>query len=239
MVNLTYIQIINHTQRLSNSLHAAKECRSSCGSSQAQRCCLSPWLIHPLFSPPFLAVNCMCFECACAGVHWPLHTGGELLNSSPLHPSQLSLARALNRRLLGLLELNHNYLPSSGGGESVHCVIPISPPDMKNARRIQRGNIMSVSWIWLARQNLRRGYSRPWVALTALSLPSLSFHPSLPSSFLLSTSFNTSPPYFSLVLSPLHIPPSLSSLLPFQSTTAATVPLPAKKKKKICLSVRG
>lgn len=75
----------------------------------------------------FLTVNCMCFECVFAGVHWPLHTGGDLLNSSPLHPSQFFLASSLNRRLLGLLELNHNYLPSSDGGESVHCVIPISP----------------------------------------------------------------------------------------------------------------
>lgn len=193
-----------------------------------------------LFFPLFLAVNCMCFKRVFAEVHWPLHTGGELLNSSPLHPSQFSLARALNRRLLGLLELNHNYLPSSDGGESVHCVIHISPPDMKNAPRIQKGNIMSASWIWLARQNLRWGHSRPWVALAALSLPSLSFHPSLPSS-LLPTSFYTSPSHFSLFLSP-HIPPCLSlslclSLLycPFK----VQLQLLCRCQQKICLSVRG
>lgn len=92
-----------------------------------------------LFFSLFLTVNCMCFKCVFAGVHWPLHTGGELLNSSPLHPGQISLVSALNRRSLGLLELNHNYLPSSDGGESVHCVIPISPLDMKNAPQIQKG----------------------------------------------------------------------------------------------------
>lgn len=75
----------------------------------------------------------MCFKRVFARVHWPLNTGGELLNSSPLQPSQLSRASPFNRRLPGLLELNHNYLASSDGGESVHCVIPISPLDMKNA----------------------------------------------------------------------------------------------------------
>lgn len=183
----------------------------------------------------FLTVNCMCFKFVFAGVHWPLHTGGELLNSSLLHPSQFSLASALYRRSLGLLELNHNYLPSSDGGESVHCVIPISPLDMKNAPWIQMGNIMWVSCIWLAMQNLRRGFSRPWVALTALSPPSLSFLPlSHPQS--LCNSFYTSHPHFSPFflshssLLPLFLPLSLSSPLPFQSTTAATVPVPAKNR---------
>lgn len=92
-----------------------------------------------LFFPFPLALNCMCFKYVFARVHWPLHTKGELLNSPPLRLSQFSLALALNRGLLGLLELNHNYLPSSDGGESVHCVIPISPPDIKNAPRTQRG----------------------------------------------------------------------------------------------------
>lgn len=55
------------------------------------------------------------------------------MNSSPLHPSLLHLASPFSRHLPGLLELNHNYLASSDGGESVHCVIPISPLDMKNA----------------------------------------------------------------------------------------------------------
>lgn len=54
---------------------------------------------------------------------------------------------------------------------------------------IRKGNIMSGSWIWLARQNLRQGL-RPWVAFAALSLP-LSIFWSLHS---LSTSFYTFPP---------------------------------------------
>lgn len=149
----------------------------------------------------FLFPHCMCFKCVFAEVHWPLHAGGELLNCSPLHRSQFSLASAVNRRSLGLLELNHNYLPSSDGGESVHCVIPISPLDMKNAPRIQKGNIMSASWIWLARQNLRRGYSRPWVALTLLFLSTLYLcHPSLPSSLPLCFY-----PYISLSFLPVFV----------------------------------
>ena len=58
----------------------------------------------------------MCFKCVFTGVLWLSHTEGELLNSSLLHPSQFSLAPALNGRSLGLLELNHNYLPSSDWG---------------------------------------------------------------------------------------------------------------------------
>lgn len=80
----------------------------------------------------------MCFKHVFARAHWPLNTGGELLNSSPLHPSQFSLASPWNRRVPGLSDLNHNYLPSSDGGESVHFVISISPLDMKSAPRHQK-----------------------------------------------------------------------------------------------------
>ena len=133
----------------------------------------------------FLTLSCMCVKCAFASVHWPLHTGGELLNSSLLHPSRFCLAQALNRRSLGFLEMNRNYLPSSGWGESFHCVIPISPFDIKNAPRTQKGNIMLVSWIWLQRQNLRQVYVRPWLlSLAVLSFVSHSFHPRFSSSLL-------------------------------------------------------
>lgn len=79
----------------------------------------------------------MCFKHVFARVNWPLNTGGELLNSSPLHPSQFSLASPWNRRVPGLSDSNHNYLPSDVG-ESVHFVISISPLDMKNAPRHQK-----------------------------------------------------------------------------------------------------
>ncbi len=234
MVNLTCVQIINHVHGLLNSLHAARECRSSCSASQAQHCCLSPWLIHPLFFP---FPHCELYVLqVCIGPYMLEVNYWIPLRCTPASSAWLS---ALNRRSLGLLELNHNYLPSSDGGESVHCVIPISPLDMKNASRIQRGNIMSVSWIWLARQNLRLGYGRPWVALSALSLPSPSFHPSL-SSFLLCYFFPYISLSFLLVFVSLH-PSCLSfslrlSLLccPF-STTAATVLVPAKN---VCLGLK-
>lgn len=172
MVNLTYVQIINHAHRLSNSPHTAQSARVTAAPAM-RNIAVFPHDLSVLFFfffLPLLTLNCMCFKYAFAGVHWPLHTGGELLNSSLLHPSQFSLARAVNRCSLGLLELNRNYPPSSDRGESVHCVIPISPLDIKNAPRIQKGNIMLVSWIWLAKQNLRQGYSRPWVTLSVLYL---------------------------------------------------------------------
>lgn len=182
MLNLTHTNQ-NHKHTHTNKfISHCQRVWSSCVASQAQHCCLSSWLIHTLFFLLCLTLDCMCFKCVFARVHWPLCTVGELLNSSRLHPSQFSLAPALNRCSLGLLELNHNYLFSSDRGESVHCVILISPLDIKNAPRIQKGNIMLVSWIWLARQNLRRGYSRATVVLELLSLlffsSPLSFHPS-------------------------------------------------------------
>lgn len=155
----------------------------------------------------------MCWECVFGGARWPLRTADELSDSSPLHPIQFSLAPTLNRCSLGLLELNHNYLPSLNGGELVHCVIPVSPPDIKRVLWIQRGNIMSVSWIWLLRQNLRQGYGRPWAALSLCLSPftSLIYLPLIPSSFSCSIS-----------------PASLFSPLPSQKTTAAAVLMPVQ-----------
>lgn len=151
-------------------------------------------------------LNFMCFKRVFARVHWPLNTGGELLNSSPLPPSQFSLASALNRRLPGLLELNHNYLPSSDGGESVHCVIPISPLDMKNAlwnqKREHYVGLMDLT-----------GEAEFETGTTSLSCFRCSFSPalyllipSLPLYFLLYI-----PPHSSLFLSPfIPISPCVS-----------------------------
>lgn len=168
----------------------------------------------------------MCFKRVFARVHWPLNTGGEILNSSPLHPSQFSLASALNRRLPGLLELNHNYLPSSDGGESVHCVIPISPLDMKNALWNQkREHYVGLTDL--------TGEAEFETGATSLSCFRCSFSPalcllipSLPLYFLL----YIPPPPFVLVFVAIHPHFSLcrSSVLPLQSTTAATMPVPAK-----------
>lgn len=132
MLNLTYIQIINHAHRRCQRVqHRPGAAALSFPMTYPSFCCCCCFFL-------FLSVNLMCFKRVFARVHWPLNTGGELLNSSPLQPSQLSPADPFNRCLPGLLELNHNYLASSDGGESVHCVIPISPLDMKNAPRNQK-----------------------------------------------------------------------------------------------------
>lgn len=166
VVNLTYIQIINHIHILLNSVHTAKECQTKCRASHAQHCCLSPWLISPPHSEPCVLRVCICLS-ALALTFWRWII--EFLYrctpaGSPWHRLWIDVRRASQN-------VNRNYLPSSNGGESARCVIPISPLDIKNAPRIQRGNIMSVSWIRLARQNLRRSYGRPWVSL--LFFPSL------------------------------------------------------------------
>lgn len=169
------------------------------------------------FFPLFFTVNCMCFKCVFAGVHWPLHTGGELLNSSPLHPGQISLASALNRRSLGLLELNHNYLPSSDGGESVHCVIPISPLDMKNASRIQKGGTLCWSHGFDWRGRIWDGATVVLELLSLLFLSPLYLFIPLSHPHTLPFSFYTSPSHSSLFLSPSIPPASLppsASLFP-------------------------
>lgn len=152
---------------LLNSVRTANECRTKCCASHAQHCCLSPWVTPPLFS----------FWTVCASsVHLPECTSPYILEVNywiplPLHSGQFSL---LWIDVHWVCEnVNRNYQPSSNRVESVRCVIPISPLDIKNAPWIQRGNIMLVSWIWLARQNLRRGYTRPWVSLLFFSIPAL------------------------------------------------------------------
>lgn len=119
--------------------------------------------------------------------------------------------------LTGPLALNHNYLPSSDGGESVHCVIPIALLDiLKKALRIPKGNIMLVSWIRLARQNLRWGYSRPW--LPSLP-PPLHLFIHLSHSRLIHVSLN---------------PPLAACAMTCQKTTAATGTGPVKSTQTAC-----
>lgn len=156
---------------LLNSVRTANECRTKCCASHAQHCCLSPWVTPPPLPPPLF----FSFWTVCASsVHLPECTSPYILEVNywiplPLHSGQFSL---LWIDVHWVCEnVNRNYQPSSNRVESVRCVIPISPLDIKNAPWIQRGNIMLVSWIWLARQNLRRGYTRPWVSLLFFSIP--------------------------------------------------------------------
>lgn len=156
---------------LLNSVRTANECRTKCCASHAQHCCLSPWVtLPPSPPPPFFSFWTVC----ASSVHLPECTSPYILEVNywiplPLHSGQFSL---LWIDVHWVCEnVNRNYQPSSNRVESVRCVIPISPLDIKNAPWIQRGNIMLVSWIWLARQNLRRGYTRPWVSLLFFSIP--------------------------------------------------------------------
>lgn len=180
-------------------------------------------------SPPFFSLSPLfsLWTVCASSVHLPECTGPYILEVNywiplPLHSGQFSLLWIVVH--WASENVNRSYQPSSNRVESVRCVIPISPLDIKNAPRIQRGNIMLVSWIWLARQNLRRGYTRPWISLLFF------FHPRS-----LCTPSCTPTSHFSLIFVSL-CPVSLSSLLPFQTTTAATVSVPAKKEeKKNCL----
>lgn len=223
----------HQSHRLSNSFHTASESWGNCSASHAQHQCLSPWLNHLLFfffSPHswlYVLQVCIC-QCALALTYW-----GELLNSSPLHPSQFFLAQALNRRSPGLLELNHNYLPSSDRGESVHCVIPISPLDIKNVPQTQKGKRNVALMDLTAEAEFETGLPSTLVALALLSL--LSLH-------LFIRVYHPHSIHLSFISTPICFSPSLClpSLLPFQSTTGAIVCMPARKKKKkrICLGLK-
>lgn len=83
----------SHTQTLKFILHCQRVSGVATVPAKRSIAVFPHDLSIPFFFFPFLlTVNCMCFECVFAGVHWPLHPGGELLNSSPLHRSQFSLA---------------------------------------------------------------------------------------------------------------------------------------------------